>query len=247
MNRPQSPTNSVALRLLRTAEGTALPPAAEMRSVLDEAERARAARMQDTGARSSFVAGRYAQRLLAADLLDVRVSDLASCFTCLSCGSEQGLPDHGRPGYSLNGEPVPLALSLSRAAGFVLLAALDTRGVDPVPGACGVGVGVGVDLESVPGTAFDGFDDVALTRAERDDVGRLPEVQRAAARTRLWTRKEALLKALGTGFTDRDPSQVDVLRDGRIRDLQGVDGIPLAPEGLVAALAVTSLRADRRG
>ncbi|TKV29436.1 4'-phosphopantetheinyl transferase superfamily protein [Arthrobacter sp. NamB2] len=239
MNRPQIPTNSVALRLLRTAEGTALPPVAEMRSVLDEAERARAARMQDTGTRSSFVAGRYAQRLLAAELLDVRVSDLASCFTCLSCGSEQGLPDHGRPGYSLNGEPVPLALSLSRAGGFVLLAALDTRGADPVPGACGVGVGV--DLESMTGTAFDGFDDVALTRAERDDVGRLPEVQRAAARTRLWARKEALLKAFGTGFADRDPSQVDVLRDGRIQDLQGVDGIALEQEGLVAALAVAPL------
>lgn len=226
--------DDVVLRLHRTGGEASLPPPAVMLAALDGPERGRAARTGDAGRRASFVAGRYTQRLLAAELLGVSPSRLTSRSTCPSCradGSGGGSADHGRPGYALDGEPVPLALSLSRAPGFVLLAALDPCGPGPTPA-------LGVDLESVLGTAFDGFDDVALTDAERHLVGGLPARHRAAARTRLWTRKEALVKALGTGFTDSDPGTVQVLGDRRIRDVSDVDGIALEPAGLAAAVAV---------
>lgn len=274
--RPQQPmiplqdlTGGMVLRLLRTGSGSSLPPVGAMLAALDQVERARAARLKDAALRSSFIAGRYAQRLLAAELLDVQASRLRSRSTCASCGPMEGVPDHGRPGYFLDAEPAPLALSLSRAAGFVLLAAINPRVPErsasglgaagpgtPDPRAAergaftsslgpdvgpGLELGVGVDLESVVGADFEGFDEVALTHAERGHVGSLPGHLRPTARARLWARKEALVKALGTGFTDRDPGLVDALSDERAVDVPEIDGTALEPEGLVAAVAVVAL------
>ncbi|RJT83025.1 4'-phosphopantetheinyl transferase superfamily protein [Arthrobacter cheniae] len=212
--------------------GTGSPPEAEMLCLLDDVERRRAARIADAAQAVSFVAGRQALRVLAASLLGVQPADLASESVCPVC-SPGGTADHGRPGYTLDGGTIPLALSLSRADGFILLGALDVRGAvpDAIPR-------LGIDLTAVAEVGFDGFDDVSLTTAERDAVRTVPVAGRGAARARLWARKEALVKALGTGFTDRDPSEVDVLTDGRISDLPSVDGVVLASEGLVAAVAV---------
>ena len=79
---------------------------------------------------------------------------------------------------------------------------------------------------------------MALTPEEQLAVGALPVGDQGTERARLWTRKEALVKALGTGFADRGPGAVEVLHDRRIGDLRSVDGVPLEPLGLVAALAV---------
>ncbi|MCY7364679.1 MAG: 4'-phosphopantetheinyl transferase superfamily protein [Frankiaceae bacterium] len=65
---------------------------------------------------------------------------------------------------------------------------------------------VGVDIEQVSGTAFDGFAEVALAPPERDGT--------PTERARAWTRKEADLKARGTGLTV-DPRTV--VRRDRVR------------------------------
>jgi 4'-phosphopantetheinyl transferase len=225
--------HAVAVVLVRGSRpGTGSPPVAEMLSLLDDVERRRAARIADAAQAVSFVAGRHALRVLAAGLLGVQPADLASEFVCPVC-RPGGTADHGRPGYTLDGGKIPLALSLSRTDGFILLGALDVRRALPhtIPR-------LGVDLTAVAEVGFDGFDDVSLTTSERDAVRTVPVAGRGAARARLWARKEALVKALGTGFTHRDPSEVEVLTDGRISDLAEVDGVVLASEGLAAAVAV---------
>ena len=87
----------------------------------------------------------------------------------------------------------PLLLSLSRAAGWTLLAAV----VDPEPG-----LRLGIDVEDPARTDFDGFDDVVLTPAERRDLAGLAGIALLQARARLWARKEAWLKMTGHGAAD---------------------------------------------
>lgn len=238
---PAGPGAGVLLRLHGTGpQGTGaeseLPPVAAMSLVLDDVELARAARLVDPALSGSFIAGRYLLRSLAAELLGVPALRLVSNFTCPRC-TRAGGSDHGRPGYTLDGEALPVALSLSRAGQAVLLGALDLRGG-------GTGTGIGVDLERVTDTGFDGFDDVALTPQERFLLQRLPAAHRASARARLWTRKEALVKALGTGFADRGPDEVETPADGRITDVLAVDDVVLGTLGLVAAVAVVPAPAD---
>lgn len=66
---------------------------------------------------------------------------------------------------------------------------------------------VGIDIEATGAAAFAGFDDVALHPDERcaTDI----------ERTRLWVRKEAVLKAHGTGLVT-DPRQLRLDEDGRV-------------------------------
>lgn len=227
------------LRLRRIGPGSDLPPTSVMLRLLDDVERARAARTVDPAQAAAFVAGRFLLRALAADLLGTRTGLLISCFACPACGPD-GVSDHGRPEYLLCGERIPLALSLSRSGGFALLGALGPHGTGApgAPHAPGARSGLGVDLAEIAAVDFDGFDDVALTPRERHTLGRLPVGDRSAARARLWARKEALVKALGTGFADRGPDTVEVLRERSITDLPSVDGVPLEPLGLVAAVAV---------
>ena len=89
---------------------------------------------------------------------------------------------------------------------------------------------VGVDVEAAGSASFDGFDDVALHPEERcvDDH----------ERTRLWTRKEALLKAHGTGLAV-DPRTVWLSADGRV--LEGPSGtiVDVERDGQRIAVAIT--------
>jgi 4'-phosphopantetheinyl transferase len=245
---PRGALDGVTLRLHRI--GTAdVPTVPLMVPVLDDGERARAARTGDPAAASSFISGRYLMRRLIAEILDVDPGLPVSRFACPRCTPALGTTDHGRPGYTVDGELLPLLPSLSRAGGFVLLGILDRRGaparMPPAdtgrlsrPAADEVDApGFGVDLESVHRTDFEGFDDVALTRDEGAAVGVLPEPLRAAARARFWARKEALAKALGTGFLDHEPNELEVLEDTRISDVPEI-GLTLEDAGLVAAVAV---------
>ena len=175
--------------------------------------------------RQDFLAARLAQRLLAAELLGVRAQDLTARYSCPRCGSGPGVT-HGRPGYTLDGAPAPLLLSLSRAAGWTLLAAM----TDPGPEQR-----LGVDVEDPQRLDFDGFDAVALTAAERQAVASLHGDDLLRGRARLWARKEAFLKMTGEGLS-RAPETVDVLGRPGVRDLApAVSGLPV---DLVAAVAV---------
>jgi 4'-phosphopantetheinyl transferase len=202
------------------------PTAAGRLPLLDPAELDRAAALAP-GPRAAFVAGRLALRALAAELLDVPSPDLTINFSCPRCGTGPGL-SHGRPGYAFRGKPAPLALSLSRSSGWIVLAAL----VEPPPG-----VTIGVDLEDPARLDFDGFDGVALTRAERAGLAGLSGPALLQERARLWARKEAWLKMTGRGLTTA-PDTVDVLHRAELRDLApGEAGLP--PD-LRAAVALSA-------
>ena len=127
----------------------------------------------------------------------MRPGDLTAAYSCPECGTGPEL-DHGRPGYRLGQVPAGLGLSLSRSHGWALLAA----GL-PAAASCfrrRAGVTVGIDLEHSSGVVFPGFDDVALTPAERQLLAALAPDQATLWRTAAWARKEALLKARGTGL-----------------------------------------------
>ena len=187
-----------------------------------ELERARA---MVSVLRQDFLASRMAQRVFVAELLEVRAQDLTASYSCPLCGSGPGVT-HGRPGYTLDGAPAPLLLSLSRAAGWTLLAAVT---------APGPGQRLGVDVEDPQRLDFEGFDAVALTLAERQAVASLREADILRGRARLWARKEAYLKMTGEGLR-RPPETLDVLDRPGVRDLApAVSGLP---DDLVAAVAV---------
>ena len=200
-------------------------PRAAPQELLDPVELERAAALAP-GPRAVFMAGRLALRRFAAELLDVPAPDLTTHFSCPRCGAGPALA-HGRPGYTLRGEPLPLALSLSRSSGWILLGAV----VDPPSG-----IEIGVDLEDPSRLGFAGFDAVALTPAEQAHLAGLAGKALLQERARLWARKEAWLKMTGDGLNTA-PETVNVLSCPDIRDLPpGEAGLP--PD-LRAAVAVS--------
>ncbi|QDY91478.1 4'-phosphopantetheinyl transferase superfamily protein [Arthrobacter sp. UKPF54-2] len=190
---------------------------AAARELLDDVELGRARGMEPRP-RQAFVAGRLALRRFAAELLGVPAADLTAAHDCPLCGPGSA---HGRPGYTLRGEPVPLLLSLSRSAGWVLMAAVP----DPAPG-----LRLGVDVQDPAGTDFAGFDALVLGPAERAALHGLAGAELLAGRARFWARKEAWLKQSGTGLRTA-PDTVEVLEHPGIRDL------PPAESGLPAHFA----------
>jgi 4'-phosphopantetheinyl transferase len=69
--------------------------------------------------------------------------------------------------------------------------------------------GVGVDIQAKSSAGFNGFQRVAMTAWEREKLGDVPRTLRPEFQTRLWVRKEAVLKALGIGLA-MDPATLDV-------------------------------------
>ena len=169
----------------------------------------------------------------------MRPGELTAAYSCPECGTGPEL-DHGRPGYLLGDAPAGLLLSFSRSNGWALLAAGPAGGAGPA-GAAGdtAGAAVGVDLEHSSGVGFPGFDDVALTPAERQLLAALAPEEAMPWRASAWARKEALLKARGTGLRV-EPASVEAFAepaDGTV--VVDLDTVALGlPAGFVAALAV---------
>ncbi|MDO4240137.1 4'-phosphopantetheinyl transferase superfamily protein [Micrococcus sp.] len=152
---------------------------------------------------------------------------------CPACGSEvhgaprlTGLPAGRRALVSLTGVADDDGTRLRVAAWWTPGAETERetrrrpgrRGDAFLAGAAAAGRawGLGLDLERRDASAFagpDGLGDVGLSAGERAWVAGLPPADRPAARVRLWTRKEALVKAAGTGFTG-DPADVSARAPG---------------------------------
>ncbi|MDQ2755955.1 MAG: 4'-phosphopantetheinyl transferase superfamily protein [Actinomycetota bacterium] len=163
-----------------------------------------------------------------AQHLEVAPSRVRIASVCPVCRSSE----HGRP---IVAEPAGthLHLSLSRAPGLVAVAVTEAGPV-------------GVDLEEVARTAFAGFAAVALHPDERAGT--------SAERGCVWTRKEAFLKAVGTGV-NLDPREVRMsgphepaaLREapvGLVTSPVWIEDLPLPPgfAGATAVLARTRPR-----
>ena len=108
------------------------------------------------------------------------------------------------------------------------------------------GVTVGVDIERSPARmTLDELMPLICTPAEMADLARLPAQARETGLLKLWTRKEALLKAFGVGLNE-DPALMSAMSGGLVMPPSSVpDQAPCRvldvgslPDGLVGALAV---------
>jgi 4'-phosphopantetheinyl transferase len=179
------------------------------RAELSESETLRAGRFSTPLLERRFVASRVALRRLLCR--HECASDPRSVALVVG--------PHGKPRLAC-GAPAPdIRFNLARSGETALIAL--TRGID-----------VGIDLESSNRAFRDpGFPDTILNPDEKVLLATLTDVERAHAVGRCWVRKEAVLKALGSGLL-RAPASIVTLTspdrtDGELI-LDGPDGKPCA-------------------
>jgi 4'-phosphopantetheinyl transferase len=152
-------------------------------SLLDEADLERRSHLARESDRLRSTAAWVVARLVLATQLGRDPADLRMDRTCAACGAP-----HGKPRL-VDGEG--LHFSVSHSADLVAVAV--TR-VGPV----------GVDIEQVAPWHEADLDEVAeltLAPVERAVLARQRTADKALAFTTYWTRKEAAVKAVGTGLT----------------------------------------------
>ena len=173
---------------------------------LDGEERRRARRFQHAGARRRYVLCRASLRSLLCDALDCRNQQLTF-----------GASEHGKPFAAVDALEVPIGFNVSHSGQHGLVA-LAERGR------------VGVDVEErVPPRHLEVLIDAALGPSERAEVTAASGLRKLQLFLDLWTMKEALSKAHGTGLSlDVSGFEVpDHMRNGR-RD--GLFRFPHAPD-----------------
>ncbi|WP_455360093.1 4'-phosphopantetheinyl transferase family protein [Streptomyces sp. SYSU K21746] len=197
-------------------------------SELDDAERNRAASFVRPADGLLYASAHIALRRLLGMYLDLAPRDITFVRQpCPGCGGP-----HGRPAVAVTDPPLHFSLSHSRGLALVGIAATT----------------VGVDLERLPGAETVEVCTEALHPDERAELAGAPREERRTMFARLWTRKEAYLKGLGTGLS-RAPSR-DYLGSNPRRRPAGwsITDIPCGPRhaGAVAlagdAPADTSVR-----
>ncbi|MER5931190.1 4'-phosphopantetheinyl transferase superfamily protein [Streptomyces sp. NPDC002054] len=199
-------------------------PVAEAVAVLDAAERERADRLIRPGHRQRYLASHLGLRILLGRYLDLPPEEVPLVREdCHGCGGP-----HGRPVVA---GASGLHFSLSHSADSAYLAF--------------AGVPVGVDVEAMPApTAVADVLDTLHPR-ETAELSALPEPDRPAALARIWSRKEACLKATGAGLTGglAEPYVGSGPVPAPVPDWTLTD-LP-APAGYAAALAVTAVAPHR--
>ncbi|MFJ3928523.1 4'-phosphopantetheinyl transferase family protein [Streptomyces sp. NPDC090022] len=191
--------------------------------------------MKSEQARTEFVTCRAAVRRVLSGLLDVPATDIALGRTpCPGCGAA----DHGPPAVRF---PVtPWRISIAHTAGLGLLALSPFR--------------VGVDVERLRPLDVAEIGGPVLSGAERRELRALPYgTARTTGFLRCWTRKEAVLKAVGVGITadltaletrfwEQGPAHVATTGPGSPATWRVAD-VPV-PQGWIASLALPA-GADR--
>ncbi|MBT2540903.1 4'-phosphopantetheinyl transferase superfamily protein [Streptomyces sp. ISL-44] len=153
-------------------------PVAEASAVLDAAEQDRAGRLVHPADRHRYLTSHLGLRVLLGSYLGLAPHEVTLVReTCPCCGGP-----HGRPAVA--GGAVHFSLSHSGDVAYLAFA----------------GVPVGIDVEETPST--EALADVLplLHPAEIAELNALPEGDRRTALARVWCRKEACLKADGTGL-----------------------------------------------
>lgn len=203
-------TRAAAVRFAVEPSAAVLADADEPAALLDPDQWVRHERLRQPQDRDDFVAARLLTQRLVAEATGQAADEVHFTQHCDHCGGPHGQPRNA----------AALHISWSHAQGWVAAV------VSPQP--CGIDVEVVTDRRPV-------FD--VLTTGEQEEVRSAPEGRpQAIAFLRLWVRKEALLKATGTGLTDQTAlAQLDVRADhltyaGRhwhLTDLDTAnDGIP---------------------
>lgn len=143
--------------------------------VLSDEERSRASRFRDATSRSEFIASHATLRMVVAAILQSPPNEISLAYD-----------KKGRP-YSPNNQD--LSFSLSHSGGsYVLAFAVRKK--------------IGVDIERIrPFQTADRLVDTYFSVSERTWFERQAATERDGAFFKLWTRKEAYLKALGVGLS----------------------------------------------
>lgn len=155
-------------------------------ALLDDEERRRWDRFVVQGARRQFALCRAALRI-----------NLCERLGCANDELSFGYLEHGKPFARVNGTPSPASFNVSHSGlnGLIGFAEHD---------------GLGVDLEErAPDRNFDGIGSSVYGPGERRALTAAAGPQKADVFYRLWSLKEALIKALGTGFS-LNPSRFEV-------------------------------------
>lgn len=176
--------------------------AERLSALLDAQERARAARFGFARDRIRYIAGRAGLR----DILG-RLTTTAPAAVTFAYG------DHGKPRLADRDQP---AFNLSHSAGVAALAV-----------SWGAGA-LGIDIEEIRAVAPDLARSVFSPR-ERAALDAVPQALRMRAFHLGWTRKEAVVKALGAGLAIPLDGFDVTLDPDRPAALTRFDGNPRAP------------------
>ncbi|MER9683836.1 4'-phosphopantetheinyl transferase superfamily protein [Mesorhizobium sp. M0115] len=147
-------------------------------------------------ARRSFVVGRAALRTLLGQRLNVSPASIKFVYG-----------PHGKPHILDEDGRDRIHFSISNTSDFIVVALSSSR--------------VGIDIEQVLARDYSDLYAFALSGDEARFVGGLSAALRERAFLQLWTRKEALLKAMGVGLSDVLPN-MDVSCDERMHNLSAV-------------------------
>jgi 4'-phosphopantetheinyl transferase len=151
--------------------------------ILPAAERARADLFRRPRDRFRFTAAHVMLRRLLGVYTGVPPEEVRIVKeTCASCGGTHGKPVLALPAVSLH-------FSLAHGGELVLVGVAQAR--------------IGVDVEPMAGRSAAASLSRFLHRVEQQELATLRAGERADAFTRIWARKEAYLKGVGTGL-DRD-------------------------------------------
>lgn len=172
---------------------------------LDEDEHRRRREFAYAGPRRQFTLCRAALRALLTSHLGCRNDEISF-----------GTAPHGKPFAELGGEPAPVSFNVSHGGRHGLIA-LAGKGR------------VGVDIEErVEHRNFDLLVDATFGPAERTELAALDGPGTLHLFFRLWTMKEALLKAHGAGLL-LDPTAFEIPREVRDGREGGTVELPDAP------------------
>lgn len=169
---------------------------------LSEDEVARALRFVFDRDRQRYIVARGRTREILARVLGVTAAALRFSYS-----------SHGKPSLSAVG--APLHFNLSHSDGLAALGVSHTRDL-------------GVDVEHERPLKED-IAERFFSRGEVAALRALPESEQLAAFYRCWTRKEAVVKAIGEGLS-RPLDSFDVTLDAGAARLLRMDGEPDGPE-----------------
>lgn len=177
-------------------------PYGVLREILSPDERARAEGFHFEADRVRYVVARGSLRLLLGRYHRQDPSSLAFAY------GKHGKPELGNPV-----DPEVVRFNVSHSGKWVLLGFT-------------LGREVGVDVERIrPVPRLEKIAEERFTSAESRRLVGLPPDQRVRAFFSCWTRKEACLKALGTGLYAR-LDEVVVPPSAMVTPLQGVEDVP---------------------
>lgn len=197
-------------------------------ATLSAAERERAARFRLADDRLRFVASRGLARALLGAALDAE----AALVPIIADSA-------GRPTVSTSGSRAAVTFSVSHAGDLALVA---------ISRDCEVGVDVEFKRSGLP---FLDLARTAFASGGQEALTALPKAELPEAFYTLWTRREALLKALGQGLTvPADEVEVSAMVDAVPRVMRVPGGYGAAsgwmlhdlqlPDGYLGALALRS-------